>query len=528
MQTRQSLWGNTVLTLVLLGTIVACLNTLSRDTYTRVDLTRDKEFTLSPASRTILRGLEAELRIEVFLSENLPPQFALHTQRIRDKLAEMAAVSPVAVRVTYTDPGEDDEASARAQRLGVTPRETSIRSRGKMEAQVTWLGLSIHYRDRSEVLPFIDSTAFLEYEIGRAIRSLQTDAGKAVIGCVTGHGEPDFAAAAAEQGNQLAPLANVLQENYELVSVNLSADVPDNVDVLLLLGPQQQLSDAEFFRLDRYVMKGGALGVFPLVSLPNPQTLQLQPAPVDLSALWSTWGIEVGKELVVDRHLNGLIPLPATIRTARGSMRINRRVSSPLVPIANNLDREHPITRRLDTIVAPFAGAVTIQQAEADPAIEATVLVATSDRSTVGASVTSLDPRLTPETSESEIAGPHAVFVSLKGSFGSAWTGRPPPALANNSSGIEVPERSPEGTRLIVGTSFEMPIANPQLLLATVDWMAADETLLGIRPSMSAPPVLELPEGKGIEFIKQANVVGMPLLVVLFGVLRLRRRKRQG
>ncbi|HCP46854.1 MAG TPA: hypothetical protein DIU15_12480 [Deltaproteobacteria bacterium] len=528
MQDRRSLWANAVLTLLLLAAIFACLNTLSRDSYARIDLTRDKEFTLSPAARTILRGLEDELRIEVFLSENLPPQFALHTQRIKDKLAEMTAVSPVPIRVTYIDPGESDEATARAQRLGVSPRETSIRSRGKMEAQVTWLGLSIHYRDRSEVLPFIDSTAFLEYEIGRAIRSLQTEAGRAVIGCVTGHGEPDFAAAATEQGNQLAPLANVLQENYDLVSVDLTADVPENIDVLLLMGPQQQLSEAELFRLDSYVMKGGALGVFPLVSLPDPQTLQLRPAPVDLSPLWATWGIEVDKSLVIDRHLNGLIPLPATIRTARGAMRINRRVSSPLVPIANNLDREHPITRRLDTIVAPFASSIDAQAAVSDVAIDATVLVATSDRSTAGAVVTSLDPRLTPAPSDKEIAGPHAVFVSLKGSFASAWAGRVPEDIGDSSTGIEVPERSPDGTRLVIGTSFEMPIANPQLLLAMVDWMAADETLLGIRPSMSAPPVLELPEGGGLELIKQANVVGMPLLVVLFGVLRLRRRKRRG
>jgi ABC-type uncharacterized transport system involved in gliding motility auxiliary subunit len=144
---RRSQLANAWLTVILLAVILACVNYLASDRYLRVDLTSDDRFTLSDAAVGIVRSLDAPVRVEVFLSEDLPPQFALHTQRIRDKLAEFKGAARQAFEVVYTDPTGDPEAESRARRLGVVPRETSARSRNKLESQVTWLGLTLHYRD---------------------------------------------------------------------------------------------------------------------------------------------------------------------------------------------------------------------------------------------------------------------------------------------------------------------------------------------------------------------------------------------
>jgi len=523
---RKTLLLNSSLMFVLVALIAACANFLSAGSFARFDLSRSQEFSLSPAARSILQSLDSPLQVEVFLSGELPAQFAQHTQGIRDKLAEFQAVSPQ-VEVRFTDPGEDDAAQARARRLGVTPRETSTRSKGKMQAQVTWLGLSLQYRDRSEALPFIDSVALLEYELAKAIRNLQTEQARKVVGCVTGRGEPDFAAIAEDARSPLRPVAQLLRESYDLLSVKLEDGIPAEVEVLLLMGSQKALTGEELFAIDQYVMKGGALGLFPLSATPNPMTLQVGPAPADFNELIEPWGVTLGKQLIVDRQLNGVLQLPSVLQTSRGPMRIQRPVNSALVPIARDLDREHPISRRLQTVAVPFGSTLDLSGAESKPEVEATVLISTSPGSTVGAETGSLDPRLLPARGPEERAGPHPVMAALNGRFDSAWKGVAPAGLQTPGSGRSL-EHSPPGTRVVIGSSFEMPLANPALLVAAIDWMAADETLLGIRPRFSSPAILKLPEGARQELLKQANVVGPPLLLALFGFFRLRGRGRRG
>jgi ABC-type uncharacterized transport system involved in gliding motility auxiliary subunit len=238
------------------------------------------------------------------------------------------------------------------------------------------------------------------------------------------------------------------------------------------------------------------------------------PSPVDYNGLLAPWGVSIGSDLVVDRKLNGVIRLPVQIRTRRGMRQIEQQVSSPLVPLLRVLNRQHPITRRLETLVAPFASALDLTDALAAPELEAEVLAFTSAGATVGARVTSLDPRTLTRVQDTEVAGPWPVLASIKG---------PLPTGYPDTSGAP---HAPDGTRLLVGSSFELPFANPGLLLASVDWMAADEILLGIRPRSSTPSMLEVPDN--VTWIRLANVAGLPLAVSILGVVHLRRRKRRG
>ncbi len=59
-----------------------------------------------------------------------------------------------------------------------------------------------------------------------------------------------------------------------------------------------------------------------------------------------------------------------------------------------------------------------------------------------------------------------------------------------------------------------------------VDWLAADEALIGIRTKQrSAPPLLY--ESAGVrDAARYLTLIGVPLLFVLFGIARLLRRRR--
>lgn len=527
MTPRRNQLNNALLTVLLMAAVAACADYLSLRSFHRFDLTADSEFTLSPAARTIVRSLEAPVQVEVFLSENLPPQFAVHTRAIRDKLSEFQAISAVPFEITYTDPGDDTEAQQRAARLGVQPQQAEIRSRGKLELQQIWIGISVLYRDAQQVLPFVSDTSTLEYDLARELRSAQQGGRKKKIVVATGHGEPDLAAALDDPRNPLRSVAAALTQTYELEAVDLSTatEIPADADIVLEMGAQQPLSDAALFALDQHVMRGGALGLFPLSAVPDPRTRQIQPAPVDFDPLVQPWGITIGDDLVVDRELNGVIRLPVTVRTPLGPAMTQRQVNSPLVPIVRDI-ADHPVTEALESLIVPFAVPIDTASAEGRSDITVTALARSSAHSTVGAPVTSLDPHTLDAVAPSEVAGPYTVLAALEGVLPSGWRDRSAPGLGIDEQGSDrtIPE-SPTGTRVVLGTSFEMPLANPGLLYGIVDWMAADETLSAIRPKVTTPAVMEPVTPATQSALRAANVFGVPLLFALLGWVRARSRR---
>jgi ABC-type uncharacterized transport system involved in gliding motility auxiliary subunit len=65
------------------------------------------------------------------------------------------------------------------------------------------------------------------------------------------------------------------------------------------------------------------------------------------------------------------------------------------------------------------------------------------------------------------------------------------------------------------------------LALNAVDWLAQDEALISIRAKDRRPPQLVFTSNATRQGVKYANVVGIPLLVALAGLIRLTRRRRK-
>jgi ABC-type uncharacterized transport system involved in gliding motility auxiliary subunit len=66
---------------------------------------------------------------------------------------------------------------------------------------------------------------------------------------------------------------------------------------------------------------------------------------------------------------------------------------------------------------------------------------------------------------------------------------------------------------------------NGVFVLNAVDWLAQDEALIAIRSKDRRPPPLALSAGER-QIAKYGNLIGVPVLVALFGLARLIRRRR--
>jgi ABC-type uncharacterized transport system involved in gliding motility auxiliary subunit len=541
--TRRDLIVNTTLLPALAMALLCGANYLAQDSYVRVDLTEGQEFTLSAATRAIAASLDAPVQVEVFQSADLPPEFIPHVQRVRDILSEFEAVTAVPFAVNVTDPGADPEARQRAERLGVMAEVVAVRKKGKQQKQDTWLGLSFHHRDGEEVIPFVRNPASLEFDIARALRSMQSGGRKKVLGFTTGHGEPDIAGALAEPRSPLVPFAQAFAQDYELRGIDLKAEVPvpEDIDAIVVLGPREAMGERAMWIVDQHVMKGRGLALFPLPMVPDPQNLQIGPAPVDWSRLLGAWGLQIGAHPILDRETNGVIQLPVRRKTQLGVLQGRAPVNSPLVPVLTNLADDHPITERAESLVAPFA--LPVEPKNVPEGVAANVLALSAPGSVSGVEVRSLHPEAVETPAEGEVPGPFPALVALSGKLPSAWRSRSPPAqspeaaaqAALAASGQEeepAPEEnldeSAEGARVVVGGSFEMALANPGLLVQTVDWLVGDEALLAIRPRATAPPVLEPIPDRTRHVLRAANVFGVPMVLGLWGALRARARRKGG
>ncbi|TFG73566.1 MAG: ABC transporter permease, partial [Anaerolineales bacterium] len=123
----------------------------------RVDLTEDKEYTLSPATKSLLRNLQEPLLIRGYFSEKTHPLLAPLVPSIRDMLKEYQVVSGGKVQLEIIDPAKEPEKEAEANQVyGIQP--TPFRVEGRYEASVinSYFDILIQYGDQSKTLGFND------------------------------------------------------------------------------------------------------------------------------------------------------------------------------------------------------------------------------------------------------------------------------------------------------------------------------------------------------------------------------------
>ena len=66
--------------LLIIG-IIVFVNLVSEQFYFRIDLTEDEQYTLSDATKDILKDLDDPITVKAYFSENLPPHIAKAKKR---------------------------------------------------------------------------------------------------------------------------------------------------------------------------------------------------------------------------------------------------------------------------------------------------------------------------------------------------------------------------------------------------------------------------------------------------------------
>ena len=330
---------------------------------TRIDLTREKAYTLSQGTRAILRKIDTPIHIKLYCTRGeaaTPETVALkdYAQQVEDLLTEYKQASKGKLIIEKYDPQPDSDAEDSARMDGIE---------GQMlpSGERFYLGLAVTMLDVKEPIPFLSPTRerLLEYDLSRAISRVITP-DKPVVGVMSPlplfgmPSNPMMARMGQQQGAQPWALISELKNDFNLRSLSMDVDkIDDDVKVLVLIDPRE-ISDKAQYALDQFILRGGKLLAFldpmPFVIDSKEQNQMLGNIPnsgSSLDKLLKAWGLAFDTSKVV-ADLNFKMQLGG-----RGGA--PQEAPAVLSVTGEGINSDDIVTSQIDNIWLPYAGAFT-------------------------------------------------------------------------------------------------------------------------------------------------------------------------
>jgi ABC-type uncharacterized transport system involved in gliding motility auxiliary subunit len=517
-------------TLTVLSLIALALALLvSRRFWFRLDLTRNKAYTISEVSRNLYNEIPDQIRITYYLSDKLRSMHPMPGE-IEDLLREYTAYSRGKIRLIVRDPVKV-QLTEQVERLGIQPQQIQTVGEDQASLVTVYTGLVIEYLDKIDVLPVVFSLDTLEYDLTSRIRSLVRGSERQV-GIILGDSFRRW-------NEDYAYLNQALNgAGYRPSLIPPGDEIPDSLPAVFVLGGAEELDNWALYRIDRYIQQGGKVlfaleGVYVDTVTGSLEARRLNDQ--GLLEMVAAYGVIVRPELVLDR---AALTLQYQTGSPGGGVQY-RIVRYPhwigVLPENGNL--EHPVSARFGGVDLFWPGPLELHAPEG---VEAMPLFTSTGEAWVMRDTffTNPDTAYLFERDAVQTRGLKILGASLTGTFPSWFRNTPKPV--REGSGEELPDMParPRPSRIIVigDTDFATTIIsasggrqNLDFLLQAADWLGNDDDIIGIRNRESQAGRLDRiidPEKRiaAMRFIQIINVILMPLLVIIVGLFLAWRR----
>jgi gliding-associated putative ABC transporter substrate-binding component GldG len=539
----------------------------------RADLTSEQRYTLRPATKELVEGLEDEVFVKVFLSGALPADLERLSKATRELLDELHVVGPDRINYSFVDPNASDDAATRnavyddLQKQGLRYSSIRLREDGAYVERIVFPGAIVTYRERSTPVQLLKSQLQapdanmvnrsinnLEYELASAIRRVVATQ-RPRVAFLEGHGELS--------PMQVADITQALEEQYDVSRVRIDGRIDalsrkgegiavrvNSYDALIVAKPDSVFSDRDRYVLDQFVMNGGR--VLWMVDAMNANLDSLRknqfsiatPLELGLNELLFSYGARINNDLVLDRSC-----APIEIFTQPyGDQRKLERFPWYFEPISVS-ESTHPIVASVDPVHFRFASSMDTIAAEG---VRKTVLLTSSPASyaqrnpvRISLNMVELDmgfgKRSTPYM-------PMAVL--LEGTFTSPYADRLPPAFRDDRE-VAFKERSTENAMVVVADGDVIanrvdaakgmfyPLGydryanaklygNREFLVNAMNYLLDDKSLISIRSRELTLRQLDPLRAENERTLIQLLNLALPVLLTIGGgvLLHFLRRKR--
>lgn len=357
--------------------ILLAVNFLVTAARTRVDLTAEKLYTLSPGTKAILGKLDTKIKVRFYCTKGdheMPVFLKTYAQRVEDLLGEYKQYSKGKIEIEKLNPRPDSDAEDSANLDGVEGQMTQT-------GEKIYLGLAVSCLDQKVALPFLspEREKYLEYDLSRAI-SRAGASSRVTIGVMTalpvfGQAMNPMMMRQGQQGQPAFAFISELKRDFEVKQVEPTAEQIDTeIKVLIVVHPRD-ITEKSQYAIDQFLMRGGKLIAYldPVSVLdarqnPGNPMMPSQPTSSSLDRLLKAWGIEMDKtKTVADMNFVTL--------TGRSP---GQKAPAVLSLNPRGINKDDVITAQIDNLLLPFAGAFTGSPVEG---LKKTVLLQTTEES---------------------------------------------------------------------------------------------------------------------------------------------------
>ncbi|MCR4659880.1 MAG: gliding motility-associated ABC transporter substrate-binding protein GldG [Bacteroidales bacterium] len=510
--------------------IVASANVIGHYLFARLDLTAEKRYTLSKATKSMLRNVDEPVLFRVYLEGDFPADFKRLQSETKEMLNQFRAYNEN-IQYEFVNPNNfnnKEEQQIFYQKLankGIQPTQIQVGSGSSVTTQILIPAADVIYRGRETSIQLLQNQKYvseadllnnsiqnLEYVLSNAIRALARGV-KPSIGFVQGHGEL--------MGGQLYDIQMALQEYYSLDYVSIDGNINaltgrsktssdsnkysfyNKFDLLIIAKPTLPFSDQDLYIIDQYIMRGGRVLwlIDPLNADIDSLAAHAQAIatrmPLNLDEMLFNYGARVNPNIIMDIRCR---PIPMRVGMVGDKPQIKFcpwYYFPEIVPTS-----QHPIVRNLDLIKTDFVSSIDLLDNSDD--IRASVLLTTSEYSRIKNAPAVID------LGDGQVEPDRRLFnrsnlpiaVLLEGCFKSTWRNRLTPQFTELPEMGYLAESAPtkmiivsdgdiiknrynaqEGSAYPMGYDFytQTLYANKEFLLNAVNYLVGDEGMLASR-----------------------------------------------
>lgn len=540
--------------------IIVAVNMIGSRYFKRIDLTSERRFTLTDATRDLLRDLDDIVYFRIYLEGDFPAGFRRLRNQTREMLDEFRAYSDF-IQYEFINPtikGDWERTEENYRMLagkGLQPTQVQVTAEDASSQQIIFPGALVSFRGREVPLSLLqdqlglpseevlnNSAQALEYNLATTIHKL-TVADKPRVAFHTGNDELEL--------RYVADITFELEDFYDVDRLRINGDIKalQDVSTLIIAQPMREFSEADKFVIDQFIMNGGSVLwlIDPVYASMDslqiaPETLGM-PWPLNLDDMLFRYGVRLNTDLVKDLQS---VPIPITTGFIgdRPQISLVPWFYFPLVRPAVN----HPIVRNLNPVRTEFVSTIDTVGSEN---IRKTILLQTSPYTRIMQTPVRISFDIMQQQVDESLyrQGSHPVAVLLEGEFESVFRNRRIP------EGVSIPEdfqmkNSGTGSRMIVvsdgdvirnqfGSQGEpLPLGydrflnetfgNRDFILNAVNYLNDDRGIMEARAREIRLRALDRSLVNRNRLTIQVLNVGLPvLLVIVFGSLRFFLRKRK-
>lgn len=545
--------------------IIILINIIGSFSFFRIDLTSEKRYSLSDATKETLKKVDDIVYFKVYLEGDFPAGFKRLSKETKEMLDEFRAYNKN-IQYEFIDPtkvkDKEDVKGLYEQLIkkGLEPTTIMVKKTEGSSQQFIFPGALVTYRDKELPLQLLNnqigvnsdnilnnSVQSLEYGISNIIKRVTTIS-KPKIAFIEGHGELDK--------NDVADITTTLSDFYDVSRVKINHKIKslDSYKAIIIAKPDSAYDEKDKYIIDQFIMKGGKVLwlVDPVYASMdslqiNNETIGFSPR-LNLDDMLFNYGVRLNSNLILDLQSSSIPMVTGKVGNQPQISLVPWYYFPVITPLFN-----HPIVNNLNSMKFEFASTLDTIAVEG---VKKTFLLTTSKNTRLYNSPCRISLDIIKQVPDERLFNKSnlPVAVLLEGEFKSLYQNR---LLDDFIDSMKVAkaqfiEKSSKNKMIVVsdgdiiknqfqnsnGTLMPLPLGydkytdisygNKDFILNAINYLCDDSGLISARSKVLKLRLLDNTKINNDRLFWQLlNTIVPVLLIILFGIIQAFIRKRK-